>query len=816
MAYTSGTNLTAKSTYTTGTVFPESAPPVTGSTITAPITVSVVTPLQKINPITVSVVQPLQKNNPITVAVVTPLRVSAPVLVNTSEPSQVVTKIQLSVSHIGNLQAPITVSVASVGKQIKHPVTVATHKQGQLQNPIKLVTSVLPLGVVTEQGLGHKITPNTNQTRKWSASVVVGGVDITQHVIEDINIGIEINAARVATFSFLLDIAVIDINAYAAKPVTITYREYDPITGLQTTESVIFSGIVDTPSFDLSTGVLSLTCTDAIQKQVMSLPVEKITELTPKAYWSPYVYQEYNNRWEYLLQTIETYPYMFYMDSNKTLTVVEEQVTAIKYQFERNSIIDGSLKVDLASSRNIVNYIDVSFTYSKDEYREQIINLNWEGNPFIPTASACGAGMIVDAISEAGGSIVGNPVFSIQPKTRMVEQGGYTSVVVNQGDELIAVGCSIKVAKRYTQNVSNTFKTVVKSDTSIADVGILSATEEVTLSAEYLPDATKWFTETATKTQYWCTANNGYNLGVEKPEQVSNRPYRPASDGGRYFEPYPAQSLEFPVWATDKGLTPLDLKTRSKRLKEPYGSVSGEAINAFSVENYSAPYAVGEHVYNLDHVIVHGTSAEAEIAYKTVIARAKTSILRSHKQNAVSFESSIKPFVNLGDTIRVSTPRIVATGVVTRLDHVLSVGQGSATSALTMNCSTSKPFKSYNEAPATQQLVAPIIVAVGTDLIATQPASPQNTRQLLAYGTSAPQTIHYDSFYGNHYYKQVDEIQQGWLGHISPRTGYPGDNQFRVHFPEIPFTQVNSWTTAVNAGTIDVQVLEDEFILRSI
>ena len=851
MSYTTGVDLHAKNHYTTGNDFSFS------NQLVSPIKLVVGVPGQAVTPInlrvlvptkttkaiklqvasrvarqvrlrvgipgvstrsiTLHVAQAFRETAPITVKVQVARRVVKPIALNVSELKKLVNKIHLNVYTFGLLEAPIRIEVVAIGKTLVCPLRLAVHTPGQAQRAIKLVTTALPLGSITEQGVGHKLLPALNKTRKWTASIVVGGVDVTHKVIEDVKVSIEANAARVASFSFLLNLGTIDLNAYAAKPVVITYREHNPITGDLTLESVMFNGIVDTPSFDINNGVLTLNCTDAIQKEVMSLPVGRIVELTPEAYWSPYVYQEYNNRWEYLLQTIETYPYMFYMDSNRTLTVVEEHVGKIKYQFERSTIIDGTLTVALASSRDITNYVDVGFTYVKDEFREQVIPLNWVGNANIPQSSACSVSMIVDAASSVGGAFVGNPSFAIQPKTRTVQGAGVSAVVVNLGDELIAVGCNVKLAKRYTQNVSNTFKTVVKCPSSIEDTGILSSSDQVTLTTEYLPDATKWFTETTSKTQYWCTANNGTNLGADKPEQVSARPYRPSSTGGQNYEPYPIQAVEFPVWATDKGLSPLDIKTRSKRLQEPNGSVEGEEINSFSVANYSAPYAIGEHVYDLDHVVIHGTNAEAEIAYKTLIAKAKTAILRSHRQNVVTFNSSIKPFINLGDTLRVSTPRLLATGVTTKIDHTLSIRQGSAVSTLTLKCSTSKPFKAYNEAPTAQQLVKPIVLAVGTDLASTIPSSPGNTRKMPAYMNASSQpVVHYDNYYGNHYYTPLEAVQPGWLGHVCPKTGNPGDNEFRVHFPEIPFGQVNSWTTTINAGTIDVQVFEDEFLLRSI
>ena len=98
-----------------------------------------------------------------------------------------------------------------------------------------------------------------------------------------------------------------------------------------------------------------------------------------------------------------------------------------------------------------------------------------------------------------------------------------------------------------------------------------------------------------------------------------------------------------------------------------------------------------------------------ESAIKTAINMAKTSILRSHRKNTVTFESFLFPTLDLKHTLKVDTDKVVAKGKVTSIEHLISVNKRFGSSTVEISFSTSQDSQTDDEVTAPTRATVDIV-----------------------------------------------------------------------------------------------------------
>jgi hypothetical protein len=146
------------------------------------------------------------------------------------------------------------------------------------------------------------------QNECWRAVVTLGGVDVSTDITGNIQIEAEENTARIATFDMRPPAGAINIASWVNQPVTIDYALFDPVTDLITTQVRVFGGTIDEPVYDPNLRIVSFTASDNLQQALEAMERATIDDLTPQARWSPLVFDEEVDNYEYAQDRLSTYP----------------------------------------------------------------------------------------------------------------------------------------------------------------------------------------------------------------------------------------------------------------------------------------------------------------------------------------------------------------------------------------------------------------------------------------------------------------------------------------------------------------------------
>jgi hypothetical protein len=698
---------------------------------------------------------------------------------------------------------------------------------------------------------------------------------MSKRVTGQIKIDIRPNAARIAVITLKPEPGVVNTTFFIAASVSIDYYQTFKHTGAIEAYR-LFAGVVDTPTYDVNTGIITLTCTDNIARKVTEMTEQQVKDLMPLSYWSELLYPRFNGRWEFILQHLESFNYIVYLDTEGVLTARENTTGTVKYLFSEGNVIHDSLQVTLATTRGLVNYYDISFQVRKKEFRETRRMFQFDAKYVeagMVVANACGVQQFFDAVSESGAVIHEPPEVQTLGASRYVTNPvGGTAAIINSGKELLLQSVRGSASKRYTQDVVNDFKVIVKGGVSQGEVGILPAQESVSIQVDYVEGIDALFMAQKPQTRkYYTAGNDGKGLlveevpegqGVAPPQDVTkpilgNRPtfygYLPAT-----FTTWESNTInpKLPLLEVDKwfsgdvaALQNSEHTSTEQANANNYGyTLDGHIDPLFPVRTSGAVREAGEHLFDLDAFVTKGSTQQLEVAFQSVVRKAITKLQQAHRANFVQFDSPIAPTVALGETGRVKTRKVWATGVVSSITHTLNMESGSAISSIELACSTTEPFPEAPPPVTGVQFTLPVTIytqnkddqstwyvppkpvpvaplvnyyaegsttpVMNTQVITGNPANrliPMN-RQL----GDNPLSTTPSGILGSHFYLKETDIDPNWDGHIAPLLPNSGNNTFKFVFGEIPQSHTDGFTGAVSKGTMEIIIPNDEFILRGI
>lgn len=679
-------------------------------------------------------------------------------------------------------------------------VRIRRYETFQLTRNIEIVVSPAHSGGTSGQGVGKKIVLPEGASIRWQLRVLVGGYDYSSRVSGVVNIDKERNSAVVASFSIRPTSGLVDPYTWVKQQTTITYLEYAP-DGELLQQVRLFTGIVDTPIFDASSGLVEFTCTDDLQNVAMGSAQEYLAELTPLSVWSKYVYEEAVDGWEYLQQRLETYPYNIGLNTNQTFFATPWVSKPVDWEFDENCILDSSLSLALANSGDIVNSVDVTMTSQYDVYREAVFNLQWEEENWYLgrdlTWLFCDIQMICDSVSSSGATFVGDPLFNVIPSSRTLLINGNNVNFINDGSELLALEFRASVSKRYTQNTQNNMNSLVYSPASVSALGQLKSSFEGQIQVEYPKQLTDKFTATESVTKWAITASIGLSAGFETSENFITEPQLFQGAGWVY---YPKRPYSFTRFKKDSE-TGISLASLNHVPTAPSGTYD------FSFSAFGNPKQSGEHFYDLDAYASVGGAEERSLLLDTLKAQAKTAIVESHRQNTVAFESFIQPRLERGDMLRVNTPNLLVSGLVSQVVHTFDIDSGLAKSSIIAACSSVKALGIPGSTVEVYRLTGAITINVKN-----LQGSGAGIRLASPYATSG---INYHRSLPCHYH--TGTLDSAWEGHISPgdRTLTPGPHQFAIIFPDLLEANTENATISTQLGAEVVDIDQDELFLIS-
>lgn len=616
-------------------------------------------------------------------------------------------QIQVEVVDIYTDTANITVEVTNVVDvyTVTASITIVVVELAYtLTAPI--VVDVVPIDAYADGG-------------SWRPVVIVNSVDVSAYCYGSIDIEINEGESAIADLEFIAGVGPINLVSWNGKPVVIDYAKKDS-NGNAIYNRRIFTGIVDTPSYDIINGRLKLRCTTDLQNYCRRVGRTVLDGVIGGRY-SDAVFDSTVDDWEYAQNRVSTVLGNVDFDVYRNLRLISwESKVSPDVTLTESTILDGSLSVNFAARRDIINKVNVTMNYQFPRLKKRVMTIGFN-YPFslseillngytVPTRQ-----MIKDAIRNSGWEIAAKIGWTPVPegpvsvnlgngktgvwvvndsnlngivKKPPTKPGANDQVVVYPvatGDkdaaDKLCFGYTAFVRKRYAQNIKETYDIVVKNDFSIGKLGELTDKLEAGIDVDF--DVGSW--------ESWRPPSNPEDETISSVESglpgavafQSSAPYvagqvvRPSSgeNGFKYLVTVGGVTASEPAWPTKSGAT---VKSGTVTFKAVYQTATGADLEP---EPIVPDPKVGE-----SYIDYEGGTGEDRTALgnaiTTLIDMGKRVIYGSHRKTVVKCKVPINPDLDCSKTVRVQTTHFVCKGKVKKVHHVLDMDSGGATSEI--------------------------------------------------------------------------------------------------------------------------------------
>lgn len=283
----------------------------------------------------------------------------------------VVVSLALSVSVVAPAPTVVTLSLPLV---VVAPATVS------------LPLSVAVIDAAVTGGLDGAGTWAAAPDGRWQPVVILDGLDISARLTGPVSVQSADNAARTADLAFLPS-SVLQPLALIGRPLRIAFAQAGGANA-----QTIFSGVVERPSIDANTGIISITAHDQAQ-EIWSRTARGTIDALVGGRWHA-AFGEPADNYEYLRARIESVGASWALDALQQPRVVPWRDLPRSVTVRQADIIDGSVSVDLPSRDALRTRITCRLQY-------RYTRLRWRG------ASAQYSQSLGFYVSVVGGEVVG-------------------------------------------------------------------------------------------------------------------------------------------------------------------------------------------------------------------------------------------------------------------------------------------------------------------------------------------------------------------------------------------------------------------------
>lgn len=302
--------------------------------------------------------------------------------------------------------------------------------------------------------------PPAGHSFRWSATVMLGGVNVSALLAGSVRVDREEGAAGIAEFGVFYPPGTPVQTDLSDRTVTVDYITDDGAGAVQVR---LFTGFVAEPRWDALARVMHITATDNLQNRVESMSTEYIDSLTRGA-WSEDVFNpiEGRSRWDYAQERMSTRTASLDCSPTGSIRVTSWYANATpNYTFGADTTAYQSINVDLAQLRNVTNRVELEIAYRYSRLHDANVKYKWSH----PAGGFCtwrtlstelpDINMAVNAVE--GGSLV--PVYAtwtLLPQTSPDPCGTGVPWINNYAGLLL--GFNVTSARRWTQSVTETYK----------------------------------------------------------------------------------------------------------------------------------------------------------------------------------------------------------------------------------------------------------------------------------------------------------------------------------------------------------------------
>lgn len=445
------------------------------------------------------------------------------------------------------------------------------------------------------------------------------------------------NNASLANFTVKQPCGSYDPDALQGKSVTIDVDD-------DGTLKRVYTGIIDIPEVDVIRGWITYRCTDRRRELInnqLSVIKNDIGYFSEAIFGEPKdTFEEVSYRLETVMQSVDFDQY-----GNYTLTDLNPKATP-DYTLSGSSDVfrdsGRDPKVELTSRARVVNKVNVSFSYRYPKLYHWETAYAWQHPDLNVICDYLKLGktfpskeMVRQAAKSSGWILKAEPTF-----TPIWDSGFYRC-----GNDIVA----------FTTTVTNSDLTPQKDElgNNVTDANGDIVYTRTNRSFENSYDM--WCLGTNfTLTNRWAqTIQEDYTLTVQAPQ--SQTKFGDVEQNAKYG------------------------------VESEYETEKWEDYRAYSSTGPDGDAISGDTIINKD---TNRTTSNSAII--TALNRAKTTILKSHRDNRVTFVRSLWPEIDLKHTVRLNSTKIDVTGKVSEIRHTFDINNKDASTTVELSFSQSE------------------------------------------------------------------------------------------------------------------------------
>jgi hypothetical protein len=319
-------------------------------------------------------------------------------------------------------------------------------------------------------GAGH--SPN------WTARCLIDGIDVSARLRGQASVTAEEGAARIASVTLLPASGPVVPLDYVGKTIHIDYVLL--IDGVPVPRR-LFTGRIDTPSYNPATALLHLDCTDDLQNRVAALDRSVIDALVGGRF-AEAVQGEMDDAWDYVKARLETVAASLDSSASGGLRVTEWEGADVWATWGKSDLLYEHATLALPQRSTLVNKVHIEFDYRYPRLRQRYTSSGWSGTNIDMAPVGWAYPTQQDILGAAGGSgwMVTKAVFYPAPAAVPHSSGGFIRPPEGSIDMAI-----LHLAQRHSQTVTEKYGILVTADESVAANGDLAYTLRGALESEF-------------------------------------------------------------------------------------------------------------------------------------------------------------------------------------------------------------------------------------------------------------------------------------------------------------------------------------------
>ncbi|MDO9596739.1 MAG: hypothetical protein Q7J47_03365 [Azoarcus sp.] len=266
-----------------------------------------------------------------------------------AETSPIRLPLRLTVAGITPIRLPLRLQVGGTGSALRMPLRLS-------------VIAAAALSGLDGAG-GWPAAPSG----QWRPVVLLDGADITATLVGQVSVSHGDNEARTAEFSFR-PASTLQPMSLTGRRVQIAFAER-AADGAAINVQLMFTGVIDVPSIDMQTRVVSCSCHDQLQEIISKLPRATLAAAIGGR-WREEATGVPADEWEYAQARLLSVPASIALDEHQQLRVIPWRGAGLKSITVRDAdMLDGSLSASLPSRDELRTRVTCRLQYRYERLR---------------------------------------------------------------------------------------------------------------------------------------------------------------------------------------------------------------------------------------------------------------------------------------------------------------------------------------------------------------------------------------------------------------------------------------------------------------